>query len=202
MHSGAHLGTQALRASDYAILGLTMILACISDCFFSDWSPVNSNNFGDRAADRITVCHGIFQHGSSQFVNAICRQSQANAALFPTKYNFRLQHFDNACAIWDHQKWQTLYSHTFPFLYLIYSTGSSGSKKSTPLLLWHLNVPREIQFGCRPPICFWYVKFETPGFSEKPCFFQVLVGQGMYMYVCVYIYIYIYLYIFHYLSRV
>ena len=144
-----------LRLYGITVWDLRPLLSCCwgysLGLFFSDWSPVNSNNFGDRAADRITVCHGIFRHGSSQFVNAISRQSQANAAFFPTKYNFRLQHFDNACAIWDHQKWQTLCSHTFPLLYLIYSHGSSGSKKSTPLLLWHLNVPREIQFGCRPP---------------------------------------------------
>ena len=35
--------------------------------------------------------------------------------------------------------------------YFIYSHGSSGIEKSTPLFLWHLNVPRDIQFGCRPP---------------------------------------------------
>ena len=31
-----HLGMHALRASDHAICGLTMIFACISDSLFSD----------------------------------------------------------------------------------------------------------------------------------------------------------------------
>jgi hypothetical protein len=61
MHLGTHLGTKALRASDCVILGRPWFLHAFPTVFFSDWSPVNSNNFGDIAADRITVCHGIFR---------------------------------------------------------------------------------------------------------------------------------------------
>ena len=54
-----HLGMHALRASDHAICGLTMIFACISDSLFSDWFPINSDSLWGIAADLVTVCHGL-----------------------------------------------------------------------------------------------------------------------------------------------
>ena len=54
-----HLGMHALRASDHAICGLTMIFACISDSLFSDWFPINSDSLWGIAADLVTVCHWL-----------------------------------------------------------------------------------------------------------------------------------------------
>ena len=56
-----HLGMHALRASDHAICGLTMIFACMSDSLFSDWFPINSDSLWGIAADLVTVCHGVFR---------------------------------------------------------------------------------------------------------------------------------------------
>ena len=54
-----HAFRYALRASDHAICGLTMIFACISDSVFSDWFLLNSDNFWGVTANLITVCHGL-----------------------------------------------------------------------------------------------------------------------------------------------
>ena len=56
----------------------------------------------------VTVCHGL-----SRFVTQHVRQFEANMNLFPITCNLRLLHFDNACAICDHQKWLH-YLHAFP----------------------------------------------------------------------------------------
>ena len=128
-----HLGMHALRASDHAICGLTRIFACISDSLFSDWFPINSDSLWGIAADLVTVCHGLsrrfptmpkievysflsfvtVRHGLSWFVTQHVRQFEANMNLFPITCNLRLLHFDNACAICDHQKWLH-YLHAFP----------------------------------------------------------------------------------------
>ena len=52
-------------------------------------------------------------HGLSRFVTQHVRQFEANMNLFPPSCNLRLLHFDNACAICDHQKWLH-YLHAFP----------------------------------------------------------------------------------------
>ena len=53
------------------------------------------------------------RHGLSRFVTQHVRQFGANMNLFPITCNLRLLHFDNACAICDHQKWLH-YLHAFP----------------------------------------------------------------------------------------
>ena len=53
----------------------------------------------------VTVCHGL----SGNMLGNI----EANMNLFPITCNLRLLHFDNACAICDHQKWLH-YLHAFP----------------------------------------------------------------------------------------
>ena len=63
-----HLGMRSFRASDYAIFGLTVICARISDCLFSDWLPVNSNKFAGIVADPY--------HSLSRFVPAFSDTAQ------------------------------------------------------------------------------------------------------------------------------
>ena len=129
----------ALRASDHAICGLTMsdrdfcmrfrrfIFRLISDKFRQ--SMGNSRWPCPGLSLIVIVCHGVFRqcprfkysflssvtvrHGLSRFVTQHVRQFEANMNIFPITCNLRLLHFDNACAICDHQKWLH-YLHAFP----------------------------------------------------------------------------------------
>ena len=74
--------------------------------------------FSDNAQDlSIVFCllsrFVTVRHGLSRFVTQHVRQFEANMNLFPITCNLRLLHFDNACAICDHQKWLH-YLHAFP----------------------------------------------------------------------------------------
>jgi hypothetical protein len=90
-----HLVLHSLRASDHAVCGPSMIFACISDCLSAHLFPINSNKFGVISSRSVTQV----------------RQFAAKMALFPTKYNLRLSHFDNACAICMHFRFDSLYLH-------------------------------------------------------------------------------------------
>ena len=85
--------------------------------------------FSDNAQDL-----SIFFCLLSRFVTQHVRQFEANMNLFPITCNLRLLHFDNACAICDHQKWFIICMH-FRFD-RIYAHGSSGIYKYVDIIIY------------------------------------------------------------------
>lgn len=88
-----HLGMRSFRASDYAIFGLTVICARISDCLFSDWLPVNSNKFAGIVADPY--------HSLSRFVPAFSDTAQDWSIMFSSPAAVRHGLSCNWQAVWS-----------------------------------------------------------------------------------------------------